>query len=135
MLSSLLYCTVYTSAWGKDGVYSACSLLKNIAMALVLEGCQHHPDDPLTEADKEAVYSGPLRPLHFEGGPRSDPNGTNFGSCVQTSKTSCVAVNGDDGLRMLALGDVHVPMVIRGRACIACALEVCRKSTYPALIL
>jgi hypothetical protein len=60
------------------------TILENIAESLVLEACEHCSDTPLSSPDRFATYTGPMSPL-------------------RESYISCVAVDGDSGLRMLTL--------------------------------
>jgi hypothetical protein len=100
------------------------AIVQNLAQSLIMEGCEHHSDALLNKPDVDAVYSGPLFNHRL-----LDPND-------QTS-ISCVAVDGDNGLRMLAFGGQDPPfgVVFRGDACLACALDVCRKAKFRVLIL
>jgi len=101
------------------------TILQNIAQSLVLEACQHHPSTLLDRPDGFAAYTGPLSPQH--------PKYNSVGE----SNVSCVAVEGDAGLALLALSEYPAPfpMVVRGMACLRCALGVCRRSTFAVLIL
>jgi hypothetical protein len=101
------------------------TILENIAQSLVLEACQHHPSTLLDRPDGFAAYTGPLSPKHHKY------------NSADGSNTSCVAVEGDAGLAMLALSvfQAPFPMVVRGKACLQCALGVCRRSTFVVLIL
>ena len=99
--------------------------LQTIAQALVLEVCPHFPDALLQSPDDGAIYVGP-NSMHPYKWIKGDP---------LVGKISCVAVNGDKGLRMVALGSTVVPTVLRGRACMACALQVCRDFNVSTLIL
>jgi hypothetical protein len=101
------------------------TILQNIAQSLVLEACQHHPSTSLDRPDGFAAYTGPLSPQHHKY------------TLVGGSNISCVAVDGDAGLALLALSEYGAPfpMVVRGKACLQCALGVCRRSTFAVLIL
>jgi hypothetical protein len=101
------------------------TILENIAQSLVLEACQHHPSTSLARPDGFAAFTGPLSPKHHK---YNSSDGSN---------TSCVAVEGDAGLALLALSAFQAPfpMVVRGQACLRCALGVCRRSTFVVLIL
>ncbi len=104
-------------------------VLKNISEALILEECGHLPDTPLGTLPENypvsLVPTAPTETFHWL------PQGEKPGKPI----ISCVAVAEDDGLRMVALGCQAVSIVIRGRACLACAVDVCRTSTFPVLIL
>jgi hypothetical protein len=99
-------------------------ILQNLAQSLIMEACEHNSDTPLNRPDVEAVYTGPLFSHSFR-----DPNGH--------KSITCAAVAGDNGLRLLTFGSQlpPFPMVFRGDACLACALDVCRKAKSRMLIL
>jgi hypothetical protein len=101
------------------------SILRNIAESLVLEACQHAPSTLLNRPDGFSAYTGPLSPQHHK---YNSADGSNI---------SCVAVEGNTGLALLTLSALPAPfpMVIRGKACLECALGVCRRSTFVVLIL
>lgn len=75
--------------------------------------------------DDFSFYTGPLAPIHPK---LNSPD---------WSKIRCVAVEGNGGLALLALGALSAPfsVVVRGNACLKCALKVCRRSRYEVLIL
>lgn len=98
-------------------------IFENISRALFLQHCQHSPDEPLV-GNSTSTYTAPTSTVWWDKeGPPDVP------------RISCVAVDGDDGLRMCALGNHEIPAVMRGRACLLCALEVCLQAKYPVLIL
>jgi hypothetical protein len=99
-------------------------ILENFSRSLIMEVCEHNSDTPLNEPDLEAVYTGP-RFRHI------------FLDCNDHTSITCAAVAGDNGLRLLTFGsqDPPFPMVFRGGACLACALDVCRKANLRLLIL
>lgn len=101
------------------------AILENIAESLVLEACQHSPSTPLHRPDGFSLYTGPLAPDH-----------PHFNS-ADGSNISCVAVEGNGGLALLALSALPAPFpaVVRGNACLQCTLGVCRRSTFVVLIL
>jgi hypothetical protein len=99
-------------------------IVENLAQSLMMEGCEHNSDTPLNRPDMEAMYTGPL----FSH------------SCLDHNdhtSITCAAVAGDNGLRLLTFGSQGppFPMVFRGGACLACALDVCRKANSRLLIL
>ena len=110
-----LVCQDQSSEMNFPGYASAYTILQNIGMALILNSCQHQSNELLPGEDPHAIYTGPLDPLPdlaFSG--------------LSERKTSCVAVDGNDALRLLALGSRLSPMVLRGSVCGGCALAVCR---------
>ena len=108
-----------------SGNQSPYIILENIAESLVLEACQHSPSTPLHPPDGFSFYTGPLAPVH-----------PNF-NLVDGSNISCVAVEGNGGLALLSLSALPAlfPAVVRGKACLQCALGVCRRSSFLVLIL
>jgi hypothetical protein len=101
------------------------NILRNIAESLVLEACQHSPSTSLNRPDNFSAYTGSLSPTHHKY------------HSADVRNISCVAVEGNTGLALLALSALPAPfpMVIRGKACLECALGVCRRSTFVVLIL
>jgi hypothetical protein len=108
---------------------SVARILTNISEALILGDCKHSPDallgGSLDDDPLSVVYTSPTN-MFYEWSKGEKP---------EKPVISCVAVDGDNGLRMVALGSHIVPTVIRGRTCLSCTIEVCRLSTFPALIL
>lgn len=104
--------------------YASAYILQNISLVLILHSCQHKPDELLSEEDPHAIYTGQLNQLR-------DPalSGPSEG------KISCTAVDGNDALRLLVLGSRLSPMVLRGSACVGCALEICWDSQMTRPIL
>jgi hypothetical protein len=105
-------------------IHSPLTMLINLSSALVTFPCPHSADEPLKTPDKWCQYTEPSQPL---------------GSSEQTKDPdfiSVVAADGNDGLRMYALGfyDSPFPFVIRNGTCIACCLGICRIAGYPAII-
>jgi hypothetical protein len=100
------------------------NILESLAQSLILEGCEHNSDTPLDTPDTETRYAEPL--LNYSLLPPEDDKFIN-----------CVAVAGDNGLRLLTFGsqDPPFPMVFRGNACLECALYVCRKAKSRLLIM
>jgi hypothetical protein len=99
-------------------------ILENLAQSFILEGCEHRSCISLDKPDLESIYTGPLF-IHQSFHPKD------------STTIGCVAVDGDNGLRLLTFGaqDPPFPMVFRGGSCLACALDVCRKAKSRLLIL
>jgi hypothetical protein len=100
--------------------------LANLATALMVENCPHSPDAALVKLDKFTKHTHPIDP-------------TVPVTCCEdnaTGEIAVVPVSGCDGLRLvsLACGNLYVPLVIQGEACLACCLYVCRKVSHPILI-
>jgi len=100
------------------------AILENLSQSYIMEGCEHRSDTPLDQPDADARYTAPLF------------NHRNLSPQDLTSIT-CAAVAGDNGLRLLTFGSQAPPfrMVFRGSACLACALDVCRRANSRLLIL
>lgn len=94
-------------------------VLTNLAKALLVEDCPHNPTSELDFSDTRLKFSGPLYP------------------CDPSAGISVVAVDGDDGLRFIALSTLNneYPVVLRKRACLACCLEICQKTGSPVVVL
>jgi hypothetical protein len=105
-------------------IHSPLNMLINLSSALVTLSCPHSADEPLKTPDKWCQYTEPSQPL----GSSEQAKDPNF--------ISLVAADGNDGLRMYALGfhDSPFPFVIRNGTCIACCLGICRMAGYPAII-
>ena len=93
--------------------------LANLAKALLVEDCPHDPNVDLDFSNPRLRFSGPLRP------------------CDPSAEISVVAVDGEDGLRFIALSTLEeeYPVVLRKRACLACCLVICQKTGSRVLIL
>jgi hypothetical protein len=105
-------------------IHSPMTMLINLSFALVTRSCPHSADEPLKTPEKWCQYAEPSQP--FESSVHvKDPTFVNV-----------VAAEGNDGLRMYALGICNntFPSVIRDGTCIACCLEICRIAGYPAII-
>jgi hypothetical protein len=104
--------------------HSPLTMLMGLSSAIITRSCPHSADEPLKTPDKWCQYAEPSQPLlslkHVK-----DPNFVNV-----------VAAEGNDGLRMYALGFCNntLQSVIRDGTCIACCLEICRIAGYPATI-
>lgn len=105
-------------------IHSPLTMLMNLPSALITCPCPHSADEPLKTPDKWCQYTEPWQPL----GSSALAKDSNF--------ISVVAAEGNEGLRMYALGfyDSPFPFVIRNGSCIACCLEICRMAGYPAII-
>lgn len=130
----------------RDGyleVYPACghhvgrafNVLSTLTNALILEGCPHDSASPLDSPDLFASYRGPF--LSLKNSHRYAQAGT---SPEAERRVNIVAVDGDVGLRMFAIGTYnprtqHTPqVVIRSNACLQCCLDLCRRARAPYLI-
>lgn len=100
------------------------TMLINLSSALVTSSCPHPVNEPLKTPDKWCQYTEPSQPLGFSE------------HAKDSNSISVVATDGNDGLRMYALGvySSPSPFVIRNGACIACCLRICRMAGYPAII-
>ena len=100
------------------------TMLMGLSSAIITRSCPHSADEPLKTPNKWCQYAEPSQPLlsleHVK-----DPNFVNV-----------VAAEGNDGLRMYALGfcKITFPSVIRDGTCIACCLEICRIAGYLVII-
>jgi hypothetical protein len=115
----------FGSDWPPDSVpVNPFNILENLSQSLIMEVCEHNSDTPLNQPDVEAMYAGPLFSHSY-----LDPS--------DHTSITCAAVAGDNGLRLLTFGSQTppFPMVFRGDACLACALDVCRKANSRLLIL
>lgn len=99
--------------------FKPCTALNTLAEALLVEQCQHDSNAELKSSDVLLRFTGPIRP--------HDPD----------AEVSVVAVDCDDGLRLVALCniDVNHRVVLRKGACLACCLEICQKTGSKVLIL
>lgn len=97
-------------------------LLQNLASTIFVESCEHSPARVLCGPDRQCAYTLPLRPIeHYpdEGIPT----------------LGIVPVAGDDRLRLFALSAGESPFVLRGKACLDCCIQICRKAGYSSIIL
>ncbi|KAI5460529.1 hypothetical protein BGZ63DRAFT_454790 [Mariannaea sp. PMI_226] len=93
--------------------------LKTLANALLVEHCRQDTNAKLDSSNLLLKFSGPLEPVD------------------EKAEVSVVAVDGDDGLRFMALcaAEGGCPVVLRNRACLACCLEVCQNTGSKVVIL
>jgi hypothetical protein len=117
---------------GMEGRYdfvrvSPALLIANLATALIVEECHHEANSALETVDRFSSYTGVLNPTQ----PAAMTRDKNF------MKVGVVAVDGADDLRLFALscGDTIAPIVVRKDACLSCCLDICRKTSFPVLIL
>ena len=99
--------------------YSPFAVICGAAKSLYIETCPHHPNDALAKPDELAAYTSPSFPW---GEGKNAP-----------TKLGVVPVHANEGLRMLCLAH-GIPGVVQQNACLACALEICRKTNYPFVI-
>jgi hypothetical protein len=126
--------------WGLKGVdhklayvtVSPSRALANLSSALIVDTCNCGRSEKaelatrLDRSDHAVIRTHPLDP----GVPfRSDD--------IQPNLVAVVPVSGDPKLRLMSLacGDYYAPIVLRDLACLSCCLSVCRRSTYPILVL
>ena len=110
------------------------AILSILATSLILQNCSHgSKSGRIPSNDDICRYTSPIKPLGFdEIGEQGD------------GKIGVVAVNGNNSLRTLALAfrgitpnnfNVSIiPFVLRGGACLQCALEICQKLDCSAVI-
>lgn len=100
-------------------------ILTNLASALILEACSHDPSCSLEKPDWFCAYTGPLSPMTVASDPEDN-----------SRKVGLVAVDRNDGLRMLALSAYPspFPFILRGKSCLSCSLAVSRRANYPVVI-
>lgn len=111
------------------------AIIRNMASVLVVESCAHDQETPLAKIRPWLRYSGLERPVQ----------GIDLGIDPLSNEyvTNVVAVDGHEFQRMFTLafrksdgrfGHQIVPMVLRGRACLECCLEVCYKAEYHVVV-
>ena len=98
-------------------------VLSNLAHSFIMETCPHPSDSVFAKPNTRLRYTGPLNPYWSED---SEP---------PSDQISVAAVEGNDGLRMLCLTYRYpAPFVIRKGACLACCVDVCRRTGYCIII-
>jgi len=105
-------------------IHSPLTMLMCLSSAIITRSCPHSADEPLKTPDKWSQYAEPSQPF----GLREMARHPGF--------ISVVAAEGNDGLRMCALGfnDGRFSCVIRNGTCISCCLEICRMASYLVII-
>ena len=101
---------------------SALTILRNMSVAMVMESCPHDPNVALPRPDLSCDYFGPLVPS-------SNDVATN-----DIVRERVVAVAGSSSLRMFALSTGFFLAVLRGKACLSCCLEECRRFGFSVII-
>lgn len=131
------YLEVYPVCGTSVGVAS--DILKNLTKALILRGCPHESASALERPDAFATYKGPFLQYevnHLHQGAGASPKGV---ARISKGVARVIAVDGDAGLRMFAMGNQtrgSVPplVVIRDDSCLQCCLNLCRRTGAPYLI-
>lgn len=102
--------------------------LFGLAMGLFLETCCHSSQASLEWADEFASYCRPWDNM-YDVLPLSESG----------SHVTVVAAHGVEGLRLASVAEEHLgdgkSYVIRGDACLACCLKLCRTTGVACLIL
>lgn len=104
--------------------------IRNLKQAISLESCPHDPRSNLPEVDGNAVFGGIVP---FSGESRIDGN-------PPPGFVTVVPIAGAEDLRLFALSHINrngnpIETVLRGRACLACCLKLCREVRAPLLLL
>lgn len=104
--------------------------LINLSSALFLNSCEHHRSAAFDPPNPFSSYTGPLQPATWRSSTISDPTPRPY------IPVGVVAVDGDRGLRLLALsaGNQREQMVLREDACLPCCLYVCQGTNFPIVI-
>ena len=117
-------CVPSSPTYDGRGDFSPSTVLKHLPLTLVAQGCFHDGDTALDPPDAGCRYVGPLE---FDS--------RNPDEAVAT--IDVVAVDGNDGLRMVALiraSDGNRLALVRNNACLACCLAICRRAKHNLLI-
>lgn len=86
-------------------------IMENASKSLFISSCSHDMESKVDPPDKEAYYVSPYK-----------------GNLERSDKRIAVAaVAGNEDMRVLALSTTE-PAIIRGRACLACCLDICRQA-------
>lgn len=96
----------------------------SLKSAISLESCPHDPRSSLLEIDGNAVLGGIVPPPTSEMFALSSPG-----------FVTVIPIAGAEDLRFFALSSRHLRVVLRGRACLACCLKLCREVKAPLLLL
>jgi hypothetical protein len=124
--------------WGLKGIdhklayitVSPGRALANISSALIVEDCPHEMATKLaTRLDRPDPAAIHTHPLDLGEPFRSD--------VIEPSLVAVVPVSGEPELRLISLsrGNYYAPIILHDIACLSCCLHVCRRSTYPVLVL
>ncbi|KAF2470573.1 uncharacterized protein BDR25DRAFT_393691 [Lindgomyces ingoldianus] len=113
---------------GMGGTYSHITyppgmILPNLASALLVEACQHEHGQELATINPFLAYTGPIRPV--------------FSKNNMVHKVGVVAVSGANDMRLFSLicAGYHIPIILRGNACLACCIDIYRKTRFPVIVL
>ena len=113
-------------------------LLTNLSLSFILASCPHDATLELEKPDPWCRYTSPLRPLVRKGQMElhTGKDSPYRNDELWMVALSVVAVDGNDGLRMVALSacDGPFPILIRKNACLSCCLEFCRRASCAILI-
>lgn len=115
---------------GVTGYQSPLWMLLVASRSLFVSSCEHDKNSKLDEADERAYYITPY--YTYEANRTS--GAPEFQGSLMNRKIAVVPSAGNDEHRFLALAGGH-PGVIRGNACLACCLRVCRENKYEYVIL
>ena len=94
------------------------TILCNMSVAMVMDSCPHDSNAALPRPDSFCDYIGPLVPS----------------ASAKADRVKVVAVAGSSSLRMFALSSGRFLAVLRGKACLSCCLEECRRFGYSVII-
>jgi len=104
-------------------VFEPHSIIEALAQSVFLRTCSHPESRTLEKPDKYSFYTTPYY---------SNVGHQSLG--LHAGRVGVVAVANNDGLRLFALS-CGSPGVIRGKACIQCCLDLCRRTGFEYLIL
>lgn len=109
--------------------------IDSLAWAISLESCPHDPRSNLPEIDRDAVFGPIVSPDSKKKMKAKSPPGF----------VTVVPIAGAEDLRLFALSswyplckgrqDTRITTVLRGRACLACCLKLCREVGASLLLL
>lgn len=124
-----LGCTLRVSAKSDGSTYAhldPMNSLFSLTNGLLLESCRHTPRSALEEAERFARYSEPLGDIPDAPGQVG-------------SRVAVMAVADSDDLRLVSVNRARSRtrefFVLRGGACMACCLKLCRRTDIDQLIL
>lgn len=124
-----LCCTLRVRSRTDESTYGRLNPIDNVlglSNGLLIEGCSHPPSTPLDHEDKFASYCEPL------GGILVPPE-------QPSSHVAVMAVHGADDLRLVSVSKAQCEgykfFILRGNACLACCLTLCRLANVHQLIL
>ena len=109
-------------------------IFKTLCSALVLQQCRHSSMSRLTEPDTCCHYTRVTELWKILLTVEDEEREGNIKE--QEGHINVVAVAGNDGLRMFALGGLSSlhPVVLRSEACLLCCIKLCRKAKFSTII-